>query len=107
MNRITRFKEKNITIDGITGTIMQLENNSRCEFIYRDENSIKSSIINKNMVANNGQEYFIKPDYKERFNRDTQTHYEIIAHWSGYYPNGEYIRREVALEKAERFRNVS
>ncbi|MFA6073173.1 MAG: hypothetical protein WC758_03605 [Candidatus Woesearchaeota archaeon] len=102
MNKITRFKEKSITIDGIIGTIRQLETNSRCEFIYRDKNAIKSSIINKNMLAYNGQEYFIKPDYKARFDRNTQTHDVVIWHWSGCYPNGEYIRRELVLEQAER-----
>ncbi len=85
---------------------MQLEPNSRCEFIYRDKNAIKSIAINKNMLAFDGQEYFIKSDYKDMFNRNIQTHYTAIIHWSGYYPNGEYVRREMVLEKSERSANI-
>lgn len=102
MNRITRFKEKSITIDGLIGTIMQLEKNGRCEFIYRNQNAINSSTINKHMLSYNGKEYKIKPTHEYIFNRYKQTHYEAIVSWGAYYPNGEYIRRDFALQKAEK-----
>ncbi|MEA3430096.1 MAG: hypothetical protein U9R08_02385 [Nanoarchaeota archaeon] len=101
MKKITRFVGKRITIDGVIGTIYQEQERGFCEFVNRDQIAIKTIKIASRYLKNNGERnYKIKDKFLDSVIASKETYGSLIAHWSGYYPCGNYLRRDQELKNA-------
>lgn len=104
MRKITQFIGKEITVDGIVGTIYKdpFERSNFCEFIYRDGGAIISIRMAGNHVMRvDENNYQVREKYSEIYGYPySKRHYEFIESWGGSFPSGDYFRRDTALKEA-------